>query len=49
MKRYILFPTYSKWIFESVRNPTYSHGTDEEVFSPFKILKPGELEATETA
>lgn len=49
MKRYILFPTYSKWIFKSVRNPTYSQGTDEEVFSPFKIPKPGELEATETA
>lgn len=49
MKRCILFPTCSKWIFESVRNLTYSQDADEQVFSPFKILKPGELETTKTA
>lgn len=49
MKRSILFPICSKWIFESVRNLTYSQDADEQVFSPFKILKPGELETTKTA
>lgn len=49
MKRYILFLMCSKWIFESVRKPTYSQDADEQVFSPFKILKPGVLETTKTA
>ena len=45
MNRYVLLPTYSKWISMHInmRNPTYSQGVDEQVFSPFKITEAGRV------